>query len=179
MSKTNTSDDKKPKAESTESNVGGSKMVVTPQNSIVAEMANRNPSPPESDFYPGPEPEADEDVLESLGRDLSEIKIPGDPGARQDLPDDEIPEELNPEKLEALRQEQGTELFSTSHQGGHYRGGFEIEPIQYIAANNLPYAEGNIVKYVTRWSKKGGVDDLKKALWYLRFLIHREEDGVG
>jgi hypothetical protein len=53
--------------------------------------------------------------------------------------------------------------------GDHY-----IQPIQpwdYIAANELGFFEGNIIKYVTRWKKKGGVEDLKKARHYLDKLI--------
>lgn len=54
--------------------------------------------------------------------------------------------------------------------GSHYKGK-SIQPWDYIAANNLGYFEGNIVKYVSRWKDKGGVDDLKKARHYLDKLI--------
>ena len=46
-----------------------------------------------------------------------------------------------------------------------------IEPIEYIEANNLSFHEGNVVKYVTRWRRKGGVTDLEKARFYLDRLI--------
>ena len=46
--------------------------------------------------------------------------------------------------------------------GQHYKVK-TIQPWDYIAANGLGYFEGNIVKYVTRWRDKGGVDDLRKA----------------
>ena len=52
-----------------------------------------------------------------------------------------------------------------------------IEPITYIMANKLDFAEGNVVKYVSRWRKKGGVGDLRKARQYLDFLIKQEEEG--
>ena len=42
-------------------------------------------------------------------------------------------------------------------------------------ANELGYLEGNIVKYVSRWKDKGGVDDLKKAQHYLTKLIETQE----
>ena len=51
----------------------------------------------------------------------------------------------------------------------HYIG--EVEPIQLILGQKLNYCEGNIVKYICRWKKKGGVEDLKKAEWYLNKLI--------
>lgn len=54
--------------------------------------------------------------------------------------------------------------------GGHYKDK-AIQPWDYIAANNLGYFEGNIVKYVSRWQLKGGVDDLRKARHYLDKLI--------
>ena len=34
---------------------------------------------------------------------------------------------------------------------------------------------GNILKYICRWKKKNGLQDLKKAQWYLNHLIDRVE----
>ena len=50
----------------------------------------------------------------------------------------------------------------------------EIEPIGYIIANKLTYCEGNVVKYITRWRGKGGIEDLKKAKQYIDFIIEKE-----
>lgn len=58
--------------------------------------------------------------------------------------------------------------------GDHYRV-MAIEPIRFILANGLDFCEGNVVKYVCRWRRKGGVEDLKKAKQYLDFLINQEE----
>lgn len=58
--------------------------------------------------------------------------------------------------------------------GDHYRGK-TIQPWDFIAANQLGYFEGNIVKYVSRWKDKGGVNDLKKARHYLDKLIELSE----
>ena len=52
----------------------------------------------------------------------------------------------------------------------HYTEG-SIEPIDYIVANDLDFIEGNIIKYVTRYKYKNGVEDLKKAHFYLEVLI--------
>lgn len=52
-----------------------------------------------------------------------------------------------------------------------------IKPTEYITANNLGWHEGNIVKYVSRWKYKGGLEDLLKARDYLNQLIstiHKE-----
>jgi len=57
--------------------------------------------------------------------------------------------------------------------GGHYKSN-AIQPIDYIMQNGLGFCEGNVVKYVTRWRSKGGVDDLRKARQYIDFLIEAE-----
>ena len=54
--------------------------------------------------------------------------------------------------------------------GDHYKKQ-PVQPWDYIAANDLGYFEGNIVKYVSRWRDKGGVEDLRKARHYLDKLI--------
>jgi hypothetical protein len=54
--------------------------------------------------------------------------------------------------------------------GTHYKDK-DIQPWDYIAANKLGYFEGNVVKYISRWTNKGGVEDLKKARHYLDKLI--------
>lgn len=55
----------------------------------------------------------------------------------------------------------------------HYNQG-AIEPIDYIVANKLSYCEGNVVKYITRWRHKNGIQDLKKAKQYIDFIIDKE-----
>lgn len=64
-----------------------------------------------------------------------------------------------------------------NHQigGDHYKDQ-GIQPIDYIMANELDFCEGNVVKYVTRWRYKNGLQDLKKARHYLDFLIAEQED---
>ena len=59
--------------------------------------------------------------------------------------------------------------------GSHYKA-LKIQPVEYIHANGLGYFEGNVIKYVTRWRDKAGVDDLKKARHYLDKLIELEEN---
>ncbi len=46
-----------------------------------------------------------------------------------------------------------------------------IQPIEYILKNGIHFTEGAIIKYVSRWRKKGGVEDLKKARHMLDLLI--------
>ena len=55
----------------------------------------------------------------------------------------------------------------------HYVG-LGITPLEYITANELDFLEGNVIKYITRYPHKGGVNDLLKARTYLEKLIERE-----
>ena len=62
----------------------------------------------------------------------------------------------------------------------HYdKVGFAIQPIEYITKNELDFLEGNIIKYVSRYPHKGGVNDLLKAKTYIEFLITRERGKNG
>ena len=55
-----------------------------------------------------------------------------------------------------------------------YYKGYEIQPIDYIMKNNLGFCEGNVVKYISRWNKKGGTEDLRKAIRYIEILLDDE-----
>lgn len=59
--------------------------------------------------------------------------------------------------------------------GDHYKDK-AIQPWDYIVANGIPYLEGNVIKYVSRWRDKGGVNDLRKARHYLDKLIELETE---
>ena len=48
---------------------------------------------------------------------------------------------------------------------------YNIQPVDFILANDIPFCEGNVIKYVCRWKLKNGVDDLLKAKHYLQMLI--------
>ncbi len=52
----------------------------------------------------------------------------------------------------------------------HYKQG-SIEVLDYILAKDFNYLEGNIVKYISRYKFKNGIEDLKKAQFYLNRLI--------
>jgi hypothetical protein len=51
----------------------------------------------------------------------------------------------------------------------------KIQPVEYCHANDLDYFQGNVVKYVSRWKYKNGMEDLKKAKHYLEIYIQLEE----
>ena len=53
-----------------------------------------------------------------------------------------------------------------------YYNSMTITPIDYITANELDFCTGNIVKYASRWNKKGTpIDDLRKIVEYANLLI--------
>jgi hypothetical protein len=58
--------------------------------------------------------------------------------------------------------------------GDHYRK-MKIQPIEFILANEIPYTEGNIIKYICRWKDKGGIKDLEKIKHYCDLLIESVE----
>lgn len=62
--------------------------------------------------------------------------------------------------------------------GEHYRNK-DIQPWDYIVSNGLGYLEGCVVKYVSRHTTKGGVEDLLKARHYLDKLIETSTAAQG
>lgn len=57
--------------------------------------------------------------------------------------------------------------------GSHYKS--TMECWDYILANDLGYLEGTAIKYITRWKKKNGVEDIQKAIHFLEKLIEVEK----
>lgn len=53
--------------------------------------------------------------------------------------------------------------------GSHYLS-FAIQPVEFIVKNNLGFIEGNIIKYICRYEKKGGEQDLDKIIHYAQLL---------
>ena len=61
----------------------------------------------------------------------------------------------------------------------HYTAG-DIEVIDYIQDNLQggfeSYCIGSILKYISRYKNKNGIEDLKKARWYLNKVINELEE---
>ena len=57
--------------------------------------------------------------------------------------------------------------------GDHYQK-MKIQPIDYILGNGLPFIEGAVVKYISRWRDKNGLEDLRKAKHLIEMLIEDE-----
>ena len=58
--------------------------------------------------------------------------------------------------------------------GSHYRE-MKIQPVEFIHANKIPFIEGCIIKYASRWRDKGGVKDLEKIKHFVDLLIELEK----
>lgn len=61
--------------------------------------------------------------------------------------------------------------------GDHYKN-LVIQPAIFIHANNIPFMEGNAIKYLCRWRTKNGIKDLEKAKHYIEMLIEMESENV-
>lgn len=73
----------------------------------------------------------------------------------------------------------GTDAMSASDTqvgGGHYKD-MPIQPVAYIHANGIPFIEGCVIKYVSRWRSKNGIEDLRKARHFIDLLIELELEG--
>lgn len=70
----------------------------------------------------------------------------------------------------------GQSAFATQEGGDHYSK-LRIQPMEYSMANQLDACQHTIIKYVTRFRDKGGIQDLRKAIHVLEMLI--EIEGCG
>jgi hypothetical protein len=91
----------------------------------------------------------------------------------QDVYNEDLHERVELNKHSILTANAKLSANNTQVGGEHYQK--KIQPWDYIIANNLGYLEGNIVKYISRWKDKGGVQDLRKAQHYLEKLMEVSE----
>lgn len=61
----------------------------------------------------------------------------------------------------------------------HYTA-LKISPLEYITANDgeFSWCISNVIKYVSRYKRKNGLEDLKKAEWYLKEQIRLIEESL-
>ena len=75
----------------------------------------------------------------------------------------------------ALKGERATESALDRQVGGeHYKNDFKIQPIEFITANKLSFIQGSIIKYICRFDKKNGKEDIDKAIHYCELLKELE-----
>ena len=69
------------------------------------------------------------------------------------------------------------DLFPQDKQigGSHYKK-FRIQPYEFISKNDLSFFQGNVVKYVCRYQRKGGAEDIKKIIHYCQLELKKMRD---
>lgn len=63
-------------------------------------------------------------------------------------------------------------VFNNKIKPSYYGTGIDV--IEFCLRNNLTFMQGNVIKYVTRYKDKNGIEDLEKAKEYLNRLIEFE-----
>ena len=63
----------------------------------------------------------------------------------------------------------------TEQVGGNHYKNLPIQPWEYTFANDLGPVEHTVLRYITRWKNKNGLEDLKKAKHTLEIFIEHLE----
>lgn len=69
-------------------------------------------------------------------------------------------------------------VLEQQYGGIHYKD-LAIQPVEYAYKNKLDFFQGNVVKYITRFRDKNGLEDLKKAKHFIDLLIQFEYGEKG
>ena len=69
-------------------------------------------------------------------------------------------------------------MFDAVNKPKHYQGKVECIDAIESAIQGLTGMQamctGNAIKYLYRWKQKGGVEDLRKSMWYIQRMINSE-----
>ena len=60
--------------------------------------------------------------------------------------------------------------------GGNPYTKFNIQPYEFISKNDLSFFQGNVIKYVCRYQRKGGIEDIKKIIHYCQLEMKKMQD---
>ena len=60
--------------------------------------------------------------------------------------------------------------------GGNHYTKFPIQAHEFISKNDLSFFQGNVIKYVCRYQRKGGIEDLKKIVHYCQLEMLKMKD---
>ncbi len=80
------------------------------------------------------------------------------------------------DRVDKLREMNDIEASDQQVGGDHYKD-MAIQPSEFIYKNDLNWLQGNAIKYICRFSKKGGEQDLDKAIHYLELLKEWSYEG--
>lgn len=62
--------------------------------------------------------------------------------------------------------------------GGSHYSRYKYQPIEFFNDTHMDFNRANAIKYLTRWKDKGGVEDLRKAVQYLRFAEQERDKEI-
>ena len=65
-----------------------------------------------------------------------------------------------------LKPQRATEKATDKQIGGTHYKQYKIQPIEFITKNKLSFIQGCVVKYICRFDKKNGKEDLEKIIHY-------------
>lgn len=82
-------------------------------------------------------------------------------------------DEHNKRTLNDVTPEEWDKASKTQVGGNHYKH-LVIQPAYFCHVNNIPYLEATAIKYLCRWRKKNGIEDLRKAKHFIDLLIEFE-----
>jgi hypothetical protein len=68
--------------------------------------------------------------------------------------------------LSRLKPHRATEKATDKQIGGNHYKDFKIQPIEFITKNKLSFIQGCVVKYICRFDRKNGKEDLDKIIHY-------------
>ena len=89
-----------------------------------------------------------------------------------------VPEDLDlVQAIKDLKRKSLDEPLKAQVGGTHYVSK-AYQPIEFIAKLKLSFIQGSIVKYITRYQDKNGLQDLQKALHYIEFAVPLGETKV-
>ena len=83
-------------------------------------------------------------------------------------------QETHTEKTKPIQQE--VKATDTQIGGDHYTK-LAIQPMQYSMANKLDPLQHTVIKYVTRFRDKNGIEDIEKAKHCIDMLIEFEKES--
>lgn len=88
--------------------------------------------------------------------------------------------DIENERLKTLDDAWTPPVYETENRPNHYNGNTDCLEAIGKATKDLSgeeaFCTASVIKYMWRWKKKNGVEDLKKAIDYINLLIESEEN---
>lgn len=71
------------------------------------------------------------------------------------------------------------EILKSKQEGGNHYKDLVIEPAEYCHKNKFQFCESEAIKYLSRFRKKKGAEDLKKAIHFVQMILEMEYGVVS